>query len=84
LAAQKLDVVRGDGGRRKGQLFGVRQQRPRGGVDGRRAPVGLDGLRQFVVDLGPEVVPVGLNSIMAVVGFGDDDGEHFALRAGEG
>jgi hypothetical protein len=67
------------------QLYGMVTQ---GAVGFGELGFGVVGLDPFypvgVVDLGPEVVGVGLCSVDAAVGFGDDDGQHLALGAGEG
>ena len=49
----------------------------------RLPPVVLEVLGLFcLVGLRPEVVRVGLDSVVAMVGGGHDDGEHFALGTG--
>ena len=83
-AAELLDVGFADRGWRRSQLGGVVQQGSGGGVEVRLPVVGLNGFDQFMVlDLGPEVVAVGQQSVVTVVHARDDDGDHLALGPGE-
>lgn len=77
---QLLNVVGSDRSRCARQFFGVGEQRLSGGIELRRAPIRLDGIRQFFLDLSPEVVPVGFDSIVAIVSLRNDDRQHLALR----
>lgn len=80
LIAERLHVGFGAVGGRAGQFVGVVAQ----GAVGIRQVGGLvilaNCVGEFVIiGLRPEVFRVGDRSVMAVVGAGDDGGEHFAL-----
>ena len=85
--AQRHDVGFAHLGRRQRQFFGEGAERPVAVVQGRCPPIARDGVYEGVrlrsvgksFNLGTEVMRVRLDSIDAVVGFADDDGEHFAL-----
>lgn len=70
-----------------GQFLGIGAERAIGGVQPRRPPIARDrvykgiGLRFAFesLDLGPEVMRVGLNSVDAAVGDADDHRQHLAL-----
>ena len=95
VRAQGLDVRLGDAGGRAGEFL---RQFAQGAVcraEGGGAPVGGDksdeavgffliGNAEIPGDLGTEVVGVRARSVDAVVGGGDDGGDHFPLAAGEG
>ena len=74
------------GGRAR-ELFRIDAERLINLVQGRRSPIAGDGFDKVVrfcvvhvfSDLGTEVMGVRANSIDAVVGFANNDGEHFAL-----
>lgn len=66
-----------------GQLLGILEEGRGRLVETGIAPVLPDPVRQGVIDLCPEVVPVRVDSIVAVVRDGDNDRQHFPLRPGE-
>ncbi len=81
---QPLEVVLGDGPRLVGELLGEVVERLIGRTDPGIATVPLEAIDEGVVfDLGPEVVSVGLGSIVTLVGCRHDDSQHLALRAAQ-
>ncbi len=82
--SQRFDIGWADLGNFQRHFFRPRAETLVGFGQFRLPPVVLEvfGLGR-VVGLRPEVVRVGLDSVVAMVGGGDDDREHFALGAGE-
>lgn len=75
--AQVVDVLFIYSVRLARQLFSESQQGLCGISNRGSSPVGFDLRCQLFTDLSPEVIPVGLSSVVTVVGFRDYDGEHF-------
>ena len=90
--AQSKDIAFVHCGRRPGKFFGVRAKRPIDFVQRSRAPIAGNGVYEGVrfvsagesVDLGTEIMRVGLDSVVAVIHLADDDSEHFALSPRQG
>jgi hypothetical protein len=92
--AQPLDSTRPDGRGPVTQLFGKIAERSVLRAQAGLAPVAGDLIDETVGlgfigdseigDLGPEVVRVGANSIVAAVGPGDDHRKHLALPPAQG
>jgi len=77
---------------RAGQFLGISAKGAIDFVQGRGPPIAGDGIDEGVgriiigeiIDLSPEVMGMRANSVDAVVGFADDDGEHLALPTSQG
>lgn len=90
--SQRLDVRLAHLGWRAGQLLGIGAKCAIDIAERRRPPIAGDGIDVSVsrlvigesVDLGTEVMRMRADSVDAMVGFADHDGEHLALRPRQG
>jgi hypothetical protein len=82
--SQPINVGLGDGPRRAGQLDRVVAQRPIDRIEWCGGVIFLNRVYvPLILDLSPEVIRVGLDSVVTVVGTRNDDGEHLTLRSGQ-